>query len=150
MASDWHKKTQAKIKDEFKKKGYDVSHEKGIGFRGQITRENRFKQVDLLAEKQNETILIEIEDRKYETKKVRREYGVTYTELGGILLLSNLYSILNPEKKVKLLLVFKETLLDLDFRRRNITEIVKRYQELSNFHVDIQYRNENGDKLEEE
>jgi len=84
MASDWHKDTQEKMIQEYKEEGYKVKKEKKIGFEIKPTRKTQFKQVDIIAKKNNEIILIEIEDRKYHTTEYEIcDYGAGYVELGG-------------------------------------------------------------------
>ena len=113
MASEWHKTTQERMKNEYIKRGcYPVVKEGRIGFfkfGDKATNNNKFKHVDILAVKENEIILIEIEDRIYHTKKYGDcEYGVGYVELGGILFLSYLFSKFNPNRKIRLVLVFRK------------------------------------------
>lgn len=88
MASEWHIKIQKEMIEEFENEKYHVEKEKIIGFDSNVNRKNQFKIVDIAAEKGDEIVLIEIED--YKEKK--REYGVKYVELGGILLLAWLVS----------------------------------------------------------
>lgn len=129
MASKWHIKIQKEIMEEFKEKGYSVKKERKIGFENKITRKNQFKIVDIVAEKEDEIVLIEIEDYEKETKTLgNREYGVNYVELGGILLLSWLFSKLNPSKNVKLLLIFRENIES--FRKKNIERIISDFKEI--------------------
>ncbi len=141
MASVWHKKTQEKIINEFEENGYIVRKEEKIGFSSPTKKETQFKQVDVIAKKQNTITLIEIEDREYKTKKGPCEYGIGYVELGGILYLTHLFSMLNPTKKVRLLLVFGDKLVD--FRKKNIEEMIRLYRQLARkqFEIEIQYRN---------
>jgi hypothetical protein len=144
MASEWHKRTQEKMMEEYESRGYFVKRERKIGFETKITRETQFKQVDIVAEKRKETILIEIED----LKKKERELGVGYVELGGILSLSCLFSELdqNKNKNITLLLVFKNnTIL---FRKNNIKRIIENIQKkCKELTIEIQYRDEKGCKI---
>jgi hypothetical protein len=128
MASKWHKTVQEKMITDYIEKGYSVKKEGKLGFVEKITRENQFKQVDIIAKKGNEIVLVEIEDIIIQG----REYGVKYVELGGILFLSYLFAKLNPNKDVKLVLVFKNNIVP--FRKNNIERMVsefkKNYKEL--------------------
>lgn len=127
MASKWHKKIQEKMIEEFEKEKYHAEKEKLIGFDSNVNRKNQFKIVDIVAEKEDKIVLIEIEDYEKETKTFGdREYGVNYVELGGILLLAWLFSKLNPDKNVKLLLVFRENIEP--FRKENIKRIIGEFQ----------------------
>jgi len=141
MASAWHKTTQEKMMAEYKKNGYlGVKKEDEIGFAEKITRKNQFKHVDIVAKKGNEIVLIEIEDIIYHTKKDGDcEYGVKYVELGGILLLSYLFATFNSEKDVKLLLVFKDSIVT--FRKNNIERIVSEFRKN---HKELQIRTKYG------
>ena len=140
MASDWHKKIKKNVIREFEKKGFNVKKEKSIGFEEEVTRETRFKQVDVVAEKGNETILIEIEDIVYTTEKYgKAEYGVGYVELGGILSLSHLYSKLNPTKNSILILIFRVNIRP--FRKKNIERIIDELKtNFKKLKIEIQYR----------
>ena len=134
MASEWHKKIQKEIMEEFE--GYSVKKERKIGFESKITRKTQFKIVDIVAEKGDEIVLIEIEDHKEE----KREYGVKYVELGGILLLSWLFSKLerNKNKKITLLLIFRENIVH--FRRENIEKIISEFKEIcTTLEIQCQY-----------
>ena len=126
MASNWHKLTQEKMIQEYKVEGYEVKKERKIGFDSKVTRETQFKQVDIVAEKRNEIILIEIED----LEKKERELGVGYVELGGILFLSYLFAKLNPDKKVILLLIFRDNILNS--RKNNINKIKDEFKNICN------------------
>lgn len=129
MASKWHEKIQEKMMEEIEKQNYHVEKEKIIGFDSDVNRKNQFKIVDIVAEKEDEIVLIEIEDYEKETKTFgNREYGVNYVELGGILLLSWLFSKLNPSKNVKLLLTFRENIES--FRKKNIERIISDFKEI--------------------
>jgi len=64
MASEWHIKIQKEIMEEFKEKGHSVKKERKIGFENKITRKTQLKVVDIVAEKGDEIVLIEIEDYK--------------------------------------------------------------------------------------
>lgn len=100
MASEWHKNTQKTLMKEWHDKGYETKAEEKIGFEHKITRKTQFKQVDIVAKKDAEIILIEIEDRIYHTKKYGEcGSGIGYVELGGNLFLSHFFSELNPNKK---------------------------------------------------
>ena len=119
-----------------------VKKERKIGFDSKITRKTQFKQVDIVAEKRNEIILIEIED----LEKKERELGVGYVELGGILFLSYLFAKLNRDKNVKLLLVFRDNLVDL--RNSNINKIKEEFETISkHLTIEVQYRDEKGNKI---
>lgn len=133
--SDWHINTQKNIIEEYQQKGYSVNNEKRIGFEEKVTIETQFKQVDIVAEKRNETILIEIED----LKKKERELGVGYVELGGILFLSYIYTRLNPNKNIKLLLVFRNNIES--FRKENIERIINEFERVCKIpRIKVQYR----------
>jgi hypothetical protein len=142
--SDWHINTQKIIMEEHQQKGYSVSSEKRIGFEEKVTIKTQFKQVDIVAEKRNEVILIELED----LEKKERELGVGYVELGGILSLSCLFSELgqNKNKNITLLLVFKNN--TIPFRKDNIKRIIENIQKkCKELTIEIQYRDEKGCKI---
>lgn len=147
MTSNWHKTTQEKMILEYKDKEYEVKKERKIGFVSKITRESQFKQVDIVAEKDKEIILIEIEDRIYYTKKYGvREYGIGYVELGGILFLSYFFTKLNPDKNINLLLVFRDNIVD--FRNSNIKKIIDEFEKISKpLTIEIQFRDKKGNKI---
>lgn len=145
--SKWHKDTQRTMMQEYEDKGYIVKKERKIGFDSKVTRETQFKQVDIVAEKDKEIILIEIEDRIYHTKRYgAREYGVGYVEFGGILFLSYLFARLNPDKNVQLLLVFRDNIIS--FRKKNIESMISEFQKnCKKLTIGIQYRDEKGCKI---
>lgn len=147
--SDWHKNTQEKIIEEYKQKGYSAKKEKKIGFDDKITRKTQFKRVDIVAKKDNEIALIEIEDRKYHTKEYGTcDYGVGYVELGGILSLSCLFSELeqNKNKHITLLLVFRDNIIS--FRRNNIKKIIENIRKnCKKLTIKIQFRDKKGNKI---
>ncbi len=135
MASQWHINMQELIIKEFEKMDYNVEDEKRIGFEDNVTYDTQFKQVDIIAEKGNEIILIEIED----LKKRERELGVGYVELGGILFLSYLYMKLNPDKIVKLVLIFRNNIVSS--RKENIERIISEFKQVCMMSsIEVQYR----------
>ena len=75
--------------------------EKRIGFKWPADSKSQIKQVDILAENENEIIIVEVED----LKKKGLEIGVSFVELGGILLLSYIASKYT-DKMVELCLIF--------------------------------------------
>ena len=101
MATDWHKRIVGAKREELQQKGlrvYDI--EKRIGFKWPADSKSQIKQVDILAENENEIIIVEVED----LKKKGLEIGVSFVELGGILLLSYVASKYT-DKMVELCLI---------------------------------------------
>lgn len=105
-----------------------------IGFTWPATRESQIKKVDILAEKEEEVIIVEIED--IESRGL--EYGVQFTELGGILLLAYL-SVKSLNKKASLCLVVREDIDETRFYK--IKEVVNQSRDsLRPLDIEIQTR----------
>jgi len=65
---------------------------------------------------------------------------------GGILFLSYLFAKLNPEKDIKLLLVFRDNIVD--FRKKNIQNIKDEFIIIcKDLGIEIQYRDKEGNKI---
>lgn len=102
MATDWHKGVVAAKKEELSQKGFNVPNsEKMIGFKWPADKKSQIKQVDILAENENEIVIVEAED----LIKNGVQIGVGFTELGGIILSSYIASK-HTKKKVELCLIF--------------------------------------------
>jgi len=103
----WHKKIVDAKREELRQKGFSVpGGEKRIGFEWPADLESQLKQPDILAENENEVVIVEVEDAP---KANGMEKGVAFVELGGILLLSYIsakYIAKKTNKKVVLHLIF--------------------------------------------
>jgi len=113
--SEWHKRIVGAKKEELRQKGFSVPDgEKRIGFEWPADLESQIKQPDILAENENEVVIVEVED--YQDKNSKKEFGVNFVELGGILLLSFLASN-HTDKMVKLCLIFPKTIEEPRFEK---------------------------------
>ena len=115
VGTDWHNRIVEAKKEELRQKGFSVPDgEKRIGFEWPANLESQLKQPDILAENENEVVIVEVED--YQDKKSQKELGVKFVELGGILLLSFLASK-HTDKMVKLCLIFPKTIEEPRFKK---------------------------------
>ena len=105
MATDWHNRIVNAKKKELRQKGFSVPDgEKMIGFKWPADRKSQLKRPDILAENENEIVIVEVEDRK----KNGVEVAVDLTELGGIILLSYIAST-HTNKVVELCLTIPKS-----------------------------------------
>jgi len=104
--TEWHNRIVDAKKEELRQKGFSVpDSEKRIGFEWPADLESQLKQPDILAENENEVVIVEVEDYQ----KSQKELGVIFVELGGIILLSYIsakYIAKKTNKKVVLHLIF--------------------------------------------
>ena len=63
MATDWHNRIVDAKKEEHRQKGFnEPNSEKMIGFKWPADKKSQIKQVDILAENENEIVIVEVED----------------------------------------------------------------------------------------
>ncbi|MCK4731568.1 MAG: hypothetical protein KAT65_03835 [Methanophagales archaeon] len=106
MATDWHDGIVAAKREELRQKGFNTFDTgKMIGFKWPAGRESQIKGVDILAENENEIVIAEVED----LTKRGAQIGVSFTELGGIILSSYIASK-HTKKKVELCLIFSKNI----------------------------------------
>lgn len=141
--SPWHRCMKRQIAEELEAESWKIAKkrngsysEKCIGFTWPATNLSMFKCVDILAERSNEVLIIELEDRSSEE---RGEQGVQYYELGGILLLCDIAAQQVPHRRFTLRLVFRDSIVA--HRQEMIENIVDHARErLSHLTVRIEYR----------
>ncbi len=135
MTTDWHKRIVGAKREELRRKSLRIyDSEKMIGFKWPADSESQIKRVDILAENENEIVIVEVEDAKANGLEI----GVPFVELGGILLLTYVASR-HTDKIVELCLIFPKNIEKHRFEK--ISKIIDEAKSvLTSLQINIEQR----------